>query len=59
MIKHQKGVVWMIKHIFPKPVFLDLCDNEGKLVGKKQQQIIKHLQQIFYDDEETEEEIIK
>ena len=27
MIKHQKGVVKMIKYIFLKPIFLDLCNN--------------------------------
>ena len=30
MIKNQKGAVQMIKDTFSKPVFLDLCDNEGK-----------------------------
>eukprot|EP00978_Attheya_sp_CCMP212_P028244 scaffold97084_cov50-Attheya_sp.AAC.1 len=35
MIKHQKGAILrMIKYIFPEPVFLDLCDDQGQLVGK-------------------------
>ena len=55
MNKHQKGAVKMIKYIFPEPVFLDLCNNEGQLVGKIPQQIIKHLQENFCDDRETEE----
>ena len=49
----------MINYILPKTAFLDLCDNEGKLVGKKPQQIIKHTQENFSDNEETKEEILK
>ena len=59
MNKHQKGAVRMIKYIFPKSAFLDLCDKEGQLVGKTPQQIIKNLQENFFDDEETKEEILK
>ncbi|WP_288992558.1 hypothetical protein [uncultured Marinobacter sp.] len=58
-ITHQKGAIRMIKYIFPEPVFLDLCDDQGQLVGKTPQQIIQHLQDTFCDDEETEEEILK
>ena len=49
----------MINYILHEPVFLDLFDNEGQIVGKTPQQIIKHLQENFCDDEETEEEILK
>ena len=49
----------MIKYIFHQHVFLDLCDNEGKLVGKTPQQTVKHLQENVCDDEETQEEILK
>ena len=59
MIKHQKLVVRMIKYILPEPTFLDLCDNKRRLVGVKTKQIIKHMQENFCDDEETEEEILK
>jgi hypothetical protein len=59
MIKHQKGTIRMIKHIFPAPVFLDLCDDQGQLVGKTPQEITKHLQDSFCDDKEAEEEILK
>jgi hypothetical protein len=59
MIKHQKGTIRMIKHIFPEPVFLDLCDDQGQLVGKTPQEIMKHLQDSFCDEEEAEEEILK
>eukprot|EP00978_Attheya_sp_CCMP212_P009529 scaffold22535_cov32-Attheya_sp.AAC.2 len=59
MIKHKKGAIRMIKYIFPEPVFLDLCDDQGKLVGKTPKEIIKHLQDTFCDDEESEEEILK
>ena len=45
----------MIKYISPKPFLLDLCDNEVQQVGKTPQQIIKHLQEKFCDDRETEE----
>jgi hypothetical protein len=58
-ITHQKEAIRMIKYIFPEPVFLDLCDDQGQLVGKTPQQIIQHLQDTFCDDEETEEEILK
>ena len=40
----------MIKYIFPEAVFLDICDNEGKMMGETPQQIIKHLQGVFFDD---------
>jgi hypothetical protein len=59
MIKHQKGAIRMIKYIFPEPVFLDLCDDQGQLVGKTPKEIIRHLQDTFCDDEEAEEEILK
>jgi hypothetical protein len=59
MIKHRKGTIRMIKHIFPAPVFLDLCDEQGQLIGKTPQQIIQHLQDTFCDSEEAEEEILK
>ena len=49
----------MIKYIFLNPVFFDLCNNEGQLVGKTLQPIIKHLQENFCEDEETEKEILK
>ena len=49
----------MIKYIFLNPVFFDLCNNEGQLVGKTLQPIIKHLQENFCDVEETEEETLK
>jgi hypothetical protein len=58
-IKHQKGAIRMIKYIFPEPVFLDLCDNQGQLVGQTPKQIIKHLQDTFCNDEENKEEILK
>jgi hypothetical protein len=54
-----KGAVRMIKYIFPEPVFLDLCDDQGQLVGKNPQEIMQHLQDSFCDDEEAEEEILK
>jgi hypothetical protein len=59
MIKHQKGTIRMIKYIFPEPVFLDLCDDQGQLVGTTPKEIIQHLQDTFCDDEESEEEILK
>jgi hypothetical protein len=59
MIKHQKGAIRMIKYIFPAPVFLDLCDEQGQLIGKTPQEIIQHLQDTFCDSEEAEEEILK
>jgi hypothetical protein len=59
MIKHRKGAVRMIKYIFPEPVFLDLCDDQGQLVGKTPQEIMQHLQDSFCDEEEAEEEILK
>jgi hypothetical protein len=59
MIKHQKGTIRMIKYIFPEPVFLDLCDDQGQLVGKTPQEIMQHLQDSFCDEEEAEEEILK
>eukprot|EP00978_Attheya_sp_CCMP212_P013272 scaffold33382_cov34-Attheya_sp.AAC.6 len=59
MIKHQKGAIRMIKYIFLEPVFLDLCDDQGQLVGKTPKEIIQHLQDTFCDDEEAEEEILK
>ena len=59
MNKHQKGTIRMIKYIFPEPVFLDLCDDQGQLVGKTPQEIMKHLQDSFCDDEEMEEEILR
>ena len=59
MIKHQKGTIRMIKYIFPEPVFLDLCDDQGQLVGTTPKAIIQHLQDTFCDDEESEEEILK
>jgi hypothetical protein len=59
MIKHRNGAIRMIKYIFPAPVFLDLCDDQGQLVGKTPQEIMKHLQDTFCDDEETEDEILK
>jgi hypothetical protein len=59
MIKHQKGAIRMIKHIFPAPVFLDLCDEQGQLIGKTPQDIIQHLQDTSCDSEEAEEEILK
>ncbi len=59
MIKHQKGTIRMIKYIFPAPVFLDLCNEQGQLIGKKPQEIIQHLQDTFCDSEEAEEEILK
>ena len=49
----------MIKYIFSEPAFLNLCDNEGQLVGNKTQKIIKQLQENFCEDEETEEETLK
>ena len=52
MIKHQKGTIQMIKYIFPEPVFLDLCDDQGQLVGTTPKAIIQHLQDTFCDDEE-------
>jgi hypothetical protein len=59
MIKHRKGTIRMIKYIFPEPVFLDLCDDQGQLVGKTPQEIMQHLQDSFCDEEEAEEEILK
>ena len=59
MNTYQKGAVQMIKYIFPEPVFLDICNNEGQIVGKTRRQIIKHLQEKFCDDEETEEKNLK
>jgi hypothetical protein len=29
MNNHKKGTIRMIKYIFPEPVFLDLCDDQG------------------------------
>ena len=49
----------MIKYILPNPVFLNLRNNEGQLVGETTQQIINHLQENFCDEEETEEKIFK
>ena len=49
----------MINNIFSKPIFLDLCNNEGQLVGQTPQQIMKHPQETFCVDEKTEEEILK
>jgi hypothetical protein len=34
MIKRRNGAIRMIKYIFPAPVFLDLCDDQGQLVEK-------------------------
>jgi hypothetical protein len=59
MMKHRNGAIRMIKYIFPAPVFLDLCDDQGQLVGKTPQEIMKHLQDTFCDDEEAEDEILK
>jgi hypothetical protein len=59
MVKHQKGTIRMIKYIFPEPVFLDLCDDQGQLVGRTPQEIMQHLQDAFCDEEEAEEEILK
>ena len=59
MEKHRKGAIRMIKHIFPEPFFLDLCDDQGQIVGKSPQEIIQHLHDTFCDDEEKEEEILK
>ena len=59
MEKHRKGAIRMIKYIFPEPVFLDLCDDQGQIVGKSPQDIIQHLHDTFCDDEEKEEEILK
>ena len=59
MIKHQKGTIQMIKYIFPEPAFLDLCDNQGQLVGTMPKEILQHKKDTFCDDEESEEEILK
>ena len=59
MERHRKGTIRMIKYIFPEPVFLDLCDDQGQIVGKLPQDLIQHLQDTFCDDEEKEEEILK
>ena len=52
MEKYQKGAIRMIKHIFPEPVFLDLCDDQEQIFGKSPQDIIKYLHDTFFDDED-------
>jgi hypothetical protein len=49
----------MIKYIFPEPVFLDLCDDQGQLVGKTPQEIMQHVQDSFCNEEEAVEEILQ
>ena len=48
----------MLRHIFPAAAFLDLENTQGVMVGKTPREIIKHLQDVFCEDEEKEAEVL-